>query len=892
MPSKTVTTIRQRLSLRAPQQRSLEILDRIAEIVRFEKNADIAEQLSVIHSEFSKVTDFERSFLSLCFALATGVGKTRLMGAFITYLFKACGIRSFLVIAPNLTIYNKLLADFTPGTSKYVFTGIDCFATNPPLIVTGDDYESGRGVRGSDLFNSDQVHINIFNIAKLTAKDKGHLAEDDSAKSIARIRRLSEYIGESYFNYLSGLNDLVILMDESHRYRADAGMAAINELNPVLGLELTATPQIVRGNNTVAFQNVIYGYSLSEAMDDGFVKEPAVATRAGFDMENFKNSPEALERMKLNDGANIHEVTKVELETYAANHQVKKVKPFILVVAESKAHADELEAYLTSDEFRNGAYKGKVTKVYSGTKASERDQMVADLLEIEKPENPTEIVIHVNMLGEGWDVTNLYTIIPLRAANSVNLVEQSIGRGLRLPYGKRTGVDAVDRLTVVSHDKYSAIIDHAKDPNSLIRRGVVIGSAELPEAGKKRQIVIPKINQTFHDIKPNAGFSCEEAKAAPAVFEAIKQIARQKKLDLSRPEIRKEVAARIQEEMGNSTLPLEFPDEQPIDLVRLVNKVSDIVEQFTIDIPKITVIPCGVVRSSYRNFDLDCSNIHLQPIADEIKIQHLHDGRDAYLLQSDAEAMKKQPEDYIIAELMMLEEVDYDDNAEFLYRLASQLVVHLRSYLASDEEVANVVLNNRKQLADIIQSQLRSRLVTTTPKFDVLVTPGFYELKENEVTIDREEEPRDFRQSIPGGDRSRIRNMIFTGFRKSLYPYQKFDSEPERLFAEILESSPTVLKWFKPAQSNFKLAWRDGDYSPDFIVETTTEKLMCEPKNPDDLKDEDVLLKADTAALWCNRASSAGGKPWRYLLIPADKINQAMTLDSAISKFQLVVKQV
>ena len=50
------------------------------------------------------------------------------------------------------------------------------------------------------------------------------------------------------------------------------------------------------------------------------------------------------------------------------------------------------------------------------------------------------------MLKEGWDVTNLYTIVPLRAANARTLIEQSIGRGLRLPYGKRTGVEAVDTV--------------------------------------------------------------------------------------------------------------------------------------------------------------------------------------------------------------------------------------------------------------------------------------------------------------------------------------------------------------------------------------------------------------------------------------------------------------
>ena len=113
-----VNAIAGRLSLRHPQRRSLEILDRITEIVPPRKDADIAAALAVIHSEFPSVSDFERDFPSLCFALATGVGKTRLMGAFISYLHLAHGINNFFVLAPNLTIYNKLIADFSDRTAK------------------------------------------------------------------------------------------------------------------------------------------------------------------------------------------------------------------------------------------------------------------------------------------------------------------------------------------------------------------------------------------------------------------------------------------------------------------------------------------------------------------------------------------------------------------------------------------------------------------------------------------------------------------------------------------------------------------------------------------------------------------------------------------------------
>src|SRR5208283_3625329 len=203
-----VNAIAGRLSLRPPQRRSLEILDRITEIAPPAKNPDTAAALKAIRTEFPSVTDFERDFPSLCFALATGVGKTRLMGAFISYLYLEHGISNFFVLAPNLTIYNKLIADFTPNTPKYVFKGIAEFASDTPEIITGDNYDQRAG--GFAEFT--RVRINIFNISKINSEVRG-------GKS-PRIKRLSEYIGQSYFDYLAGLPDLVMLMDESHRYRA------------------------------------------------------------------------------------------------------------------------------------------------------------------------------------------------------------------------------------------------------------------------------------------------------------------------------------------------------------------------------------------------------------------------------------------------------------------------------------------------------------------------------------------------------------------------------------------------------------------------------------------------------------------------------------------------
>ena len=161
MINQLVNNITNRLSLRPPQRQSLEILDRVCEILHINEQSDIETSLAKINQQFPTVTDFEREFPSLCFALATGVGKTRLMGAFISYLHLAYDIKNFFVLAPNLTIYNKLITDFTPNNPKYVFTGISEFAINSPIIITGDNYETNaRTILDPQI----TCKINIFNI--------------------------------------------------------------------------------------------------------------------------------------------------------------------------------------------------------------------------------------------------------------------------------------------------------------------------------------------------------------------------------------------------------------------------------------------------------------------------------------------------------------------------------------------------------------------------------------------------------------------------------------------------------------------------------------------------------------------------------------------------------
>ena len=887
-----------RLSLRPPQAESLvrlkQALDAAPELLTHER--DVAAVLATLKAQFTTLEDFEREFPSLCFALATGVGKTRLMGAFIAYLYLAHGIKNFFVLAPNLTIYNKLITDFTPNTPKYVFKGIGEFSVNAPRVITGDDYDQ-QNLTAGELFG--EVHVNIFNISKINSEVRGGKEP--------RIKRMREVLGDSYFNRLANLPDLVLLMDESHRYRASAGVRAINELKPLFGLEVTATPFVESSRGPVPFKNVVMDYPLARAMEDGFVKEPAVVTQRNFDARS--HTPDEIEKTKLEDGVRLHETTKVELLTYARENGVKPVKPFMLVIARDTTHAGQLLVLLESEAFYEGRYKGKVIQVDSSRTGAEEEAMITRLLAVESVDEPTEIVIHVNMLKEGWDVTNLYTIVPLRAANARTLIEQSIGRGLRLPYGKRTGVAAVDRLNIVAHDRFQEIIDEANRGDSPIRLKQVI--LEAPSGDdRKVSVQVESYASTWlgfsgwavRDIGPlpastPAGSSAEpapvftteaEKQAARVVLEVIGKYESMPDLvpnsgALLRPEVQKEitaeVSARLKPIQGN--LLTDADTAAPtVDISAVVAKTTEIVARQTIDIPRIAVVPTGEVTTGFHPFTLDVSQLHLQPGQREIVGQLLRTN-EQFTLASEIGLKEQRPEDYIVHALVDFDDIDYFTHSALLYNLAGQMVKHLHSYL-SESETVSVLDRDRRLIAREIHAQMMAHFWESAAHYEVQVSRGFTELRPCNYTATAGQAVQNYRETVT--DLSRIKQMLFGGFSKCLYPVQKFDSDTERRFAVILERD--ALKWFKPAKGQFQIYYKLGteqpEYVPDFVVETDTAIFMAETKAKNEINTQEVQAKTAAAVRWCEYASeyaaSVGTKPWKYLLIPHDDIGEAKRL--------------
>jgi type III restriction enzyme len=901
MNARVQNAVTGRLSLRPPQAESLSKLVRALEstpsLLGHEQN--VAAILATLKAEFTTLEDFEREFPSLCFALATGVGKTRLMGAFIAYLHLAHGINNFFVLAPNLTIYNKLIADFTPNTPKYVFKGIAEFAQQPPLIITGDNYDqTGAVVQDQTMGFAHDVRINIFNISKINSEVRGGKEP--------RIKRMKEVLGDSYFNHLANLPDLVLLMDESHRYRASAGVRSINELKPLFGLEVTATPFVESTRGPVPFKNVVMDYPLARAMEDGFVKEPAAVTQRNFDAK--AHTSEEIEKTKLEDGVRLHETTKVELLTYARENGVKVVKPFMLVIARDTTHAGQLLALLESEAFYEGRYQGKVIQVDSSRTGAEEEEMITRLLAVESVDEPTEIVIHVNMLKEGWDVTNLYTIVPLRAANARTLIEQSIGRGLRLPYGKRTGVAAVDRLNIVAHDKFQEIIDEANRGDSPIRLKQVI--LEAPSADDKKVSVqvgsgaMTRLGladaPAIASAPTNAGtapaspapapvFATErERHAARVVIEVIGKYEVKRDLvptssALLNPEVQSAILAEVTERLkpAQGELLGDADDETPaLDLSAVVAKTTEIVVQQTVDIPRIAVVPTGEVTTGFHPFKLGVLP-NFQPGQREIVGQELRTNQQ-FTLSRVGGIREHRFEDYIVKKLIDFDDIDYFTQAELLYDLAGQAVTHYQAQNYSENELHEIFDTYGAELARLVRAEMMAHFWEEATEYEVQVSRGFTELKPCNYTATAGQTAHHFRETVT--ELGRIKQMLFGGFARCLYPLQKFDSDTERRFAVILEREAS--KWFKPAKGQFQIYYKLGteqlEYIPDFVAETDSTIFMVETKARADINTQEVQAKAAAAARWCKHASdhaaTVGTKPWRYLLVPHDEITESKRL--------------
>ena len=863
------------MSLREPQKESLKRLERITEAISLNKNMNLEKALECVRDMFPTCSDFERAFLSLTFALATGVGKTRLMGAFITYLYTQKGIKNFFMVAPGTTVYEKLKSDLgDPSNPKYVFKGLGCFSL-PPRVIAGEEYSN----RNLYVFDTD-IHIYIFNIDKFN-------------KENVNMRKEDEYFGGSFLQSLADLDDLVLIMDESHHYRAQKGVQALDELKPVLGLELTATPLVKAGTKQILFKNVIYEYPLSKAIEDGYTRTPYAITRSDIDFFRFGN--EALDKLMLQDGIAQHEKTKRCLEEYALSHEKEKIKPFMLVVCSDTNHAAWVENYIKSEEFRAGKYKNKVITVHSKKSGAESDFNTRLLLGVEQADNPVEIVIHVNMLKEGWDVNNLYTIVPLRTAASKILREQMVGRGLRLPYGKRTGDKAVDAVMLTAHDKFEEILAEAQKGDSIFKKGNIINLDKEEEE---------------ETVYTQLSFAIEENHNLDAAYEYTK-IQKTQETDLILKQVAEKIYEKVSEQIqASSCHAVTAEDEkkiaecvkkelsEDIDLGETFRRNADPISEWTdyqtkeihravvdkyIPIPKIKVEDNGVDDYIYEDFDLDLSKFTQTPIDNQLLIQNLENPSDLQRVRGDKiDFGAYEPKKVILEQIRIQPEVDYEKCSKLLYKLITQVCDHFENRHGQNG-MRNIVMMNKVSIGKEIYEQLLRHFKVKT---------GFLE----EEVIDvlnynvRQQYNCKYKLNLFAAYETRIQNIVFTGIKKGVFEEAKFDSEPELVFARVLEQDNDVKNWLRPTSSQFNITYNHGHrYEPDFVVEVEDLIYLVEVKGEDRMGDTDVAAKKERAIRYCKAVSewgkANGYKQWQYLFIPAGEIHSNSSFKQLARRF-------
>lgn len=855
------------MSLRKPQARALEILDDILAKVDVGSD-DLGAKLAAVKDGYPTLTDFEREFMSMTFALATGVGKTRLMGAFIAYLYCQHGIRNFFIVAPGTTVYEKLRADLgDPSNPKYVFKGLGCFS-GPPQVISGDDYRS-RQLR---LQDSD-INLFVFNIDKFNSEN-------------AKMRQLNEFLGTSFIEEMAGLEDLVVLMDESHHYRAKAGAKALNDLKPLFGLELTATPLVAKGAKQIPFKNVVYEYPLSEAIRDGYTRTPYALTRLNIDIKNLGEME--TDKVMLTDALLFHEKIKNELRAYASDYNARLVKPFMLVVCKDTDHAERVQQYIMSDEFGHGQYKNKTIMVHSKQRGAESDDNLRLLLDVEKATNPIEIVIHVNMLKEGWDVNNLYTIVPLRTAASQILREQMIGRGLRLPFGRRTGDQVIDMVALAAHDNFEDILEKASSADSIFKAGNVIKAEALEQTYvDSAQVALSIDAETVTtDFYNETGLekSAETDSAIQTFQQAISDIVTQTHSDHARrrtsdggnhfqaEQVRDAVIDRIREQ--NTNVQNLYVDNQ-LALDSWITKQSvkyyEQARQKFIPIPLVKVTFSGVRRYVFHDFDLDLGEFNEAPVNNQIRVQNLQDLTDSQTLSGGqiVDIENIEPRKFLAQKIITYPSIDFIGASNLIGKLIDQVVNHYQDRYGVGE-TKNILVAFRNQICDRIKNQMLEHRTLESG-----------EVREEIMGVKRENiaATATYTEKVGLFDdyNDDIRSVLFTGIRRGVFSSCKFDSRPELVLARVLESEESVVNWLRPAPAEFNITYGEGrNYEPDFVVETTDKIYLVEVKGEDKLDSADVLAKKERAVSYCRLVSdwarANGEKSWQYVFIPSKEI--------------------
>jgi type III restriction enzyme len=410
--------------------------------------------------------------------MATGSGKTLVMAMAVAWSFfhkkfepDSPLSKSFLIIAPNVIVFERLREDFENGK---IFQDWDLIPAE-----WKHDWQMTFIMRGESRKSTTEGTLYLTNIQQLY---EGR----DTEKEVDPVTHLlgpkpKDATGsweEDILERVQKHKDLLIINDEAHHvhdtdlewYKVILNLHKNLKEKHGTGLshqlDFSATP---KDQNGTFFPWIICDYPLAQAIEDRIVKAPLIVHQID------KADPERYSRASVAFGDWINVAISRWQEHYNAYGKVGK-KPVLFIMAENTRDADDIYGFLESKAEFKGA--GQLLLIHTDKKGEVSKKDLDDAREaaraIDLPTNKIRAIVSVLMLREGWDVKNVSIILGLRpfTAKANILPEQSVGRGLRLMTG--IGPDYIQIVEIVGTQKFEEFV------RGLEVEGVGVGSTKAP----------------------------------------------------------------------------------------------------------------------------------------------------------------------------------------------------------------------------------------------------------------------------------------------------------------------------------------------------------------------------------------------------------------------------
>ena len=570
-------------------------------------------------------------------------------------------------------------------------------------------------------------------------------------------------------------------------------------------------------------------------------------------------------------------------DAYSDDNGLPRVNPVMLVIARNIDEAIEFQAVLDSNTFDGGAWVGKTLLVHSRLTGEDKEKALADLEAVEGADSPVRIIISVGMLKEGWDVKNVYVIASMRASVSEVMTEQTLGRGMRLPYGRYTNVELLDTLEVLAHEKYSellqkrqvlneAFIDYGTyaeirrlaDGSAVVRQKTVEADAEvmrLPGEALAAQDV--GTSQDGEQIISDALTSWDSSETGPSADSGTT-------IGVVDVETRTRQAEEAAEKTSTAVRYDPLPDREPILIPLLVS-----VPQF-VTVSLNDIVDYSPFEQLGRTLATDFSDEYKRT-----KIVATHDGR--RVLVSTETAVDK------ISSALPLDIPLSASREALVRRVMSVKGVPNRPLEvgAAQRVVDRLIEAMGDKAADHLSAfgeRCGQRLANEVTKtlLDVNSAQVTYSDDVELVALRKTRETRK-RQVAGHADGSFDKAVAFNGWSKNLYSHAWFDTAPEFKAANAIDSGESVIVWARLHINDVPITWTSEGrrYNPDFVViEAENGKRygsLVETKADKDMTSAEVVAKRRAAQRWANTANSSPAVDiiWSYLLVGEQDVEDA-----------------